>query len=82
MEIKDLAKKYKDYAISMRREFHMYPERSLCEVRTSQRIKEELDKMQIPYISAAGTGVVARQHGPCLLAQTGLAWIDARGTCA
>lgn len=63
MNIKDLAKKYKEYVIDMRREFHMYPEPSWGEIRTSKRIKEELDKMNIPYISVAGTGIVASIKG-------------------
>lgn len=60
---KQLANKYKQYVIDMRREFHMYPEVSLQEFRTSQRIKEELDKMGIPYTASAGTGVIAVIEG-------------------
>lgn len=63
METKDLARKYKQYVIDLRREFHMYPEPSLQEVRTSKRIKEELDKMDIPYSTVADTGVVATIKG-------------------
>lgn len=63
MDIKVLAKKYKDYVVEMRREFHMYPESSFEEFRTSKRVKEELDKMNIPYESLAGTGVLATIEG-------------------
>ncbi|WP_026896149.1 M20 family metallopeptidase [Clostridiisalibacter paucivorans] len=63
MNIANLAKNYKDYVIDLRREFHMYPEISWEEVRTSKRVKEELDKMGIPYVSMAGTGVVATIEG-------------------
>ncbi|MCT4606155.1 MAG: M20 family metallopeptidase [Marinisporobacter sp.] len=63
MNMKELAQKNKQYIIDLRREFHKYPEPSWKEVRTSKRIKEELDKMQIPYISVAGTGVVATIEG-------------------
>lgn len=63
MEIRDLAKKHKQYVIDLRREFHMYPEPSLQEVRTSKRIKEELEKMGIPCVSVANTGVVATIEG-------------------
>ncbi|TCO76961.1 M20 family metallopeptidase [Marinisporobacter balticus] len=63
MNIKELAKKNKDYVVDLRREFHKYPEPSWHEERTSKRIKEELDKMGIPYISVAGTGVVATIEG-------------------
>lgn len=63
MNIKELVKKYKDYIIEMRREFHMYPESSFEEFRTSKRVKEELDKLGIPYIELAGTGVLATIEG-------------------
>ncbi len=62
MNIKELSKKYEQYTINMRREFHMYPELSMKEVRTSNRIKEELTKIGIPFESI-GTGVVATIKG-------------------
>ncbi len=58
MTVKELAKKYKQYAVDLRREFHMNPEASMQEFRTSSRIKEELEKMGIEYEAVAGTGVV------------------------
>lgn len=63
MEIKDLAKKYKEYVIGMRREFHANPELSLKEFETSKRVKEELEKIGVPFISVAGTGVIATIKG-------------------
>lgn len=63
MSVKEIASKYREYIIDMRRDFHAHPEASFQEVRTSKRIKEELDKMGIPYVSAAGTGVVATIKG-------------------
>lgn len=63
MKARQLAKDYKDYVIGLRREFHMYPELSWEEVRTSGRVKEELTKMGIPFISVAKTGVVATIKG-------------------
>ena len=36
------------YVIAMRREFHANPEISFHEVRTTARIREELDKLGIP----------------------------------
>ena len=62
MNIKELAKKYEQYTIDMRREFHMHPELSMKEVGTSDRIKEELTKIGIPFESI-GTGVVATIKG-------------------
>ena len=63
MKSKELAGKYKDYVIDLRRHFHMYPESSLEEFETSKRIREELDKMGIPYISLATNGVLATIEG-------------------
>lgn len=63
MSIKDITNKYKNYITEMRREFHANPEASMQEVRTSRRIKEELDKMGISYVSAANTGVIATIKG-------------------
>lgn len=63
MEIKELAEKYEDYIIDLRRHFHTYPELSWQEEKTSQKIKEELDRMNISYVSVAGTGVIATIEG-------------------
>lgn len=63
MDVKQLAASYKDYVVELRREFHMYPEPSLQEFRTSQRIKEELDKWGIKNYSVANTGVVGIIEG-------------------
>ena len=52
------AKKYGEYVIGLRQEFHRHPELSDQEVWTSGRICEELDKMGIPYTRVAGTNVV------------------------
>jgi len=63
MDIKNYAKEYKNYVIDLRREFHMYPEKSLEEFRTQKRVMEELEKMGIPHKAVAGTGVVATIEG-------------------
>jgi len=63
MTIYELAKENKDYVINLRREFHKNPEASFKEFNTSKRIKEELDKMGIEYVSCASTGVVATIKG-------------------
>ncbi len=63
MSVKALAKEYKPYAVKMRREFHMNPEPSMKEVRTSDRIVEELKKMGISCKKVAGTGVVGIIEG-------------------
>lgn len=63
MNIKEIAKKYEQYTIDMRREFHMYPELSMKEVRTAKRIKEELTKIGVPFVSIGESGVVATIEG-------------------
>lgn len=65
MKVKELAKKYKQYGIDLRREFHMNPEPSMQEVRTSSRVIEELEKMGIECKVVAGTGVVGIIKGAC-----------------
>lgn len=49
MTVKEIAGKYKDYIIEMRRYFHAHPELSFEEYETTKKIAEELDKMGIPY---------------------------------
>ena len=49
MTIKELIAQNEDYIIEMRREFHMHPELSYQEERTSRRICKELEKMNIQY---------------------------------
>lgn len=63
MKVRNLAKEYKEYVINLRREFHMYPEASWQEVRTSGRVKEELTKMGVPFKEIAKTGVMAIING-------------------
>ncbi len=47
--------------ISLRREFHTYPELNFREVRTANRVAEELRKMGLEVETGVGTtGVVAR----------------------
>ena len=49
--------------MALRREFHQYPEVSWKEFRTTQRIREELDKLNIPYVAVGETGTVATLKG-------------------
>ena len=48
----------KNNIIELRRWFHAHPESSFKEFETSKKIKEELDKLQIPYETVGETGVV------------------------
>lgn len=63
MNLKQLSQKYEDYIIEMRREFHKYPELSFKEVRTAQRIREELKKIGIPFVSIEPNIVIATIDG-------------------
>jgi len=58
MKIRELVKKYEDQIIAWRREFHENPELSWNEVRTGERIHEELSKMNIEVKRIAKTGVL------------------------
>ncbi len=58
MDIKRLAKKYQDYNVELRREFHSYPEISGNEVTTTARIIRELETLGIPYQRPLKTGVI------------------------
>ena len=60
----DLAKKYHPYMVALRREFHMHPEVSFEEARTSRRVREELGKLGIPFQTVGDTtNVVATIAG-------------------
>ncbi|MDW7667952.1 MAG: M20 family metallopeptidase [Bacillota bacterium] len=61
--ISKLVKENKDYVINLRRHFHMNPEPSWKEYETSKYVKEELEKMNIPYESIAETGIIATIKG-------------------
>lgn len=64
MDIKEIAARYNDYLIEMRRYFHMHPEVSGKEYETSKRVKEELDKYGIPWRPCGlETGVLATITG-------------------
>ena len=64
MNILEVAKKYEQYIIDMRRHFHMNPEPSMQEFETSKRVQEELDKMGVEYVVCGnGIGVLATIKG-------------------
>lgn len=64
MDIKEVAAKYKDYQIEMRRYFHTHPEISTKEFNTSEVVKKELDKIDIPWRKCGlETGVLATIKG-------------------
>ncbi len=57
--IKEAALELREYAVGLRRHFHMHPEPAMQEFNTAQRIKEELEEIGIPYETVAGTGILA-----------------------
>jgi amidohydrolase len=63
MKINELVKKHKQYVIDMRREFHRHPELSWQEVKTSGRIRRELDAIGVPYRLVGEPGLVATITG-------------------
>lgn len=71
MNIAEAAQKYADYTIEMRRYFHKYPELGLQEENTAKKIREELTKMGIPFVTMANYGTVAtiggKKSGKCVL---------------
>jgi len=56
--IKDLAKKYKEEFIGVRRHLHAHPELSYQEFETSEYVQEKLRQFGIPFDIKATTGVV------------------------
>lgn len=63
MKVGELAKKYEGQVIAWRREFHENPELSWEEVRTGNRICEELKRMNIKVKRVAKTGVLGVLKG-------------------
>ena len=63
MDIKTLAHEVFPYVVEMRRDFHMHPEPSFEEFRTTQRIAEELDKMGIACRLFEPTGLIGEIKG-------------------
>ncbi|MFT5874578.1 MAG: metal-dependent amidase/aminoacylase/carboxypeptidase family protein [Clostridium sp.] len=63
LSVRELSNKYKQKVINLRREFHKYPEASLHEYKTIERIGRELDKMGVSYKNVADTGIIAEIKG-------------------
>ena len=59
MNLFQLSQDVEQYVIDMRREFHANPEISFQEKRTTARIRDELDKIGIPYETVGSGNVVA-----------------------
>lgn len=55
--LKDYVLKENDYIVGLRRFFHTFPERSLQEYKTAEKIIQELEKLDIEYERVGATGV-------------------------
>ncbi len=62
-EIRAAAVQELDYVRALRRDFHQHPEIALQEHRTSDRIEEELRKLNIDCFRVSDTGVIGILHG-------------------
>lgn len=63
-KLSELAEKYYDQVVSIRRHLHRNPELSNQETETAGLIMSQLDTLKIPYRSGfAGNGIVAEIHG-------------------
>lgn len=62
-EIKCLAETTYDYAVEARRWFHTHPELSNQEHKTTKYIIAQLERMGIPYVTPAPTGVIGVIQG-------------------
>lgn len=58
MAIKPYIEEQRENLIALRRHFHKYPEVSMQEYHTVDKIEEELDKLHIPHRRVGETGVV------------------------
>ena len=63
MKTNELAHMYAEETIAYRRDIHMHPEPSMQEFRTTDRICEELDKLNVSYRRINPTGVIAEIKG-------------------
>ncbi|MFT7325362.1 MAG: amidohydrolase [Rhodoferax sp.] len=61
--VNDIAKRYQDYMVTLRRTLHRQPELSFQEQGTSQLVQAELRKMNIPFEVVGDYGVVATIEG-------------------
>lgn len=57
--IQEEIQQHAEAVIELRRHFHQYPEASLKEFETIKKIKEELNKLAIPFQEVGETGVLA-----------------------
>ncbi len=59
----DIVENYIEYIIELRRFFHQIPEAGFHEIKTTEKIIEELEKYSISYNRCSKTGVIAQIDG-------------------
>jgi len=62
-DIYGCAKKHYDWAVNLRRYFHVHPELSGQEYKTQEKICQELQSLGVSFYKAAKTGVIAEIKG-------------------
>ncbi|WP_176332519.1 amidohydrolase [Candidatus Enterococcus lemimoniae] len=62
-ELKTLVQKYKAEIIDFRRDLHQHPELQFEEFRTTEKVAEVLDQLEIPYRKTEPTGIIAELVG-------------------
>lgn len=63
MDVRKLAHEVQDFVVDFRRDLHMYPEASMQEFRTTEKICEALEAMGVSHRKLEPTGVIAEVHG-------------------
>ena len=63
MDIRAMAKEQEEAVVAFRRELHAHPELSMEEVRTTEKIAAEMEKLGIPYRRFSPTGLLAEIRG-------------------
>ena len=63
MNISEEVEKIYPFLVSTRKYLHEHPESSLKEYETSKFIKQELDRINIDYVTVGETGVLAEIKG-------------------
>lgn len=58
MNIQEKTQKKRNDMINLRKHFHKYPELGQQEYKTAKKIREELKRLEIPFISVADTGTI------------------------
>lgn len=63
MNLFEVVKSVENYVIDLRRHFHQYPEVSMKEFQTMEKVKTELEEMKIPYEVVPDGGIIGTIEG-------------------